>query len=137
MGREGGGRKRLGRNICVGTGGMVWLKALFPVPPLPLSLTLLSLLPLSSLSLRELEQDRKDSTNIIKCKCRGFCARARSRRESLNLPIWMGAFILRVHGWINSLYFALVFRSRNVCVVLKLKRLSTPGIRVGYLFFCF
>lgn len=82
-------------------------------------------LPPPSFSLEKPKQDRKNSTNIVKCKCRGFCARALFRRESLNLPIRMGSFIPRVHSWINSFYSALVFPAISQSVYVCYSKIKT------------
>jgi len=97
------GRKRLGKNICVGTEEWFGLKLsyflasslpFFPPFPPPSSFR-------RSLDLRfspcELS---KDPTNIIKCKCRGFRAILTRTSQFTNMRALLSA--PRFHGWINS-----------------------------------
>lgn len=74
------GRKRLGKNICVGTEGWFGLRLPRSVPlPLPL------VAPAGSPA-REPSSGSKDSTNIIKCKCRGFRAILTRTSQFTDMP---------------------------------------------------
>lgn len=106
------GRKRPGKNICVGTEG--WFGLRFPYSPQPPSY----LPPPPSPSappttlLGESQSRVERLTNIIKCKCRGFRAIPTRTSQFTNTP---GPFHSRCAFTAGLIRHPFVFRPRDVC----------------------